>query len=166
MIRYTCVPTPVGKLTVAESDRGLVAIRFEGQTPPGDDWKRVPRLDSNAETQLLQYFAGEIREFDLPLSVQGTDFQMRVWDEVAAIPYGATRSYHEIAERLGDVGAVRAVGAANGRNPIPVVIPCHRVLGRDGSLTGYSGGLARKQSLLALEQPDRFGRGPLFRDSS
>lgn len=162
MIRHASVTTPIGALTVVENDEGLLAVRFEGQGPPDDDWQRVPRLDSGADTQLLEYFGGERSTFELPLAARGTDFQLRVWNEVAEIPYGATRSYRQIAERLGDVGAVRAVGAANGRNPTPIVIPCHRVVGLNGSLTGYSGGVERKRALLALEQPNRFGHGPLF----
>lgn len=166
MIRYTCLDTPIGSLTVAESDEGLVAVRFEGQAPPPDDWKRVSELESDADSQLLRYFDGELTAFDLPLAPKGTEFQSRVWREVEAIPYGATRSYLEVAERLGDAAAVRAVGAANGRNPLPIVIPCHRVLGVKGELTGYAGGVARKRFLLALEQPHAFGLGPLFQSAT
>ncbi len=104
-----------------------------------------------AEIQLRAYFAGELRQFDLPLDVVGTDFQKRVWKQLESIPYGETRSYREIAEAIGAPRAIRAVGAANGSNPLPIVIPCHRVIGSSGKLVGYGGGLPLKEKLLKLE---------------
>ena len=161
MIRAQHLDTPIGLLTLAESEAGLVAILFEEQSRP-PAWQLVESLDCDAASRLQEYFAGEPVEFDLPLAPAGSEFQQRVWQAVSAIPYGETRSYLEIAESLGEPGAVRAVGAANGRNPLPIVVPCHRVLGSDGSLTGYAGGVERKRRLLALEQPYVYGRGPLF----
>ncbi len=106
---------------------------------------------ANARQQLTEYFAGERKEFDLPLSLAGTEFQLRVLDELRRIPYGETTSYGDIAARIGKPKAMRAVGAANGRNPIPIIVPCHRVIGRSGDLTGFGGGLDAKQALLQLE---------------
>jgi methylated-DNA-[protein]-cysteine S-methyltransferase len=130
---------------------GIRAIEF-GLTPS----VAGKRNDANellveAARQLRAYFARELREFQLPLDMQGTDFQKRVWRQVAAIPYGETRSYLQIAQALGSPRAVRAVGAANGANPVPIVVPCHRVIGANGKLVGYGGGLALKQRLLELE---------------
>lgn len=105
----------------------------------------------DAADQLRAYFAGELREFDLPLAPRGTPFQLSVWDAVSAIPYGSTATYAEIAAAIGHPSACRAVGAANGRNPLPLIVPCHRVIGAAGALTGYGGGLERKRSLLDLE---------------
>jgi methylated-DNA-[protein]-cysteine S-methyltransferase len=121
-------------------------VRFGGEPAPSTD----PLLLDAAE-QLRAYFAGELREFDLPLAPRGTAFQRRVWAAVAAIPYGNTATYSEIAAAVCSPAACRAVGAANGRNPLPVIVPCHRVIGAAGALTGYGGGLARKRSLLDLE---------------
>jgi methylated-DNA-[protein]-cysteine S-methyltransferase len=110
----------------------------------------TPPLDE-ARRQLEAYFAGELREFDLPLAPEGSEFQLRVWEQLRAIPYGETISYGELARRVGDPAAARAVGLANGRNPLPVIVPCHRVIGADGALTGFGGGLERKRRLLELE---------------
>jgi methylated-DNA-[protein]-cysteine S-methyltransferase len=136
---------------------GLRAIRFHAAAEPADG----ARNDGNAlleETarQLQRYFAGEAREFDLPLDMQGTEFQKRVWRELLAIPYGETRGYGELAAAMGAPKAVRAVGAANGANPIPIVVPCHRVIGASGKLVGYGGGLELKRRLLELENPTLF----------
>lgn len=161
MIRYQKLHSPIGTLSVAENDAGLVAVLFEEQ-PPREGWLPVDELDSGAGDQLRAYFEGELRAFDLPLAPRGTEFQRQVWQAVSTIPYGDTRSYLEIAESFGHGAAVRAVGAANGKNPLPIVVPCHRVVGTDGSLTGYAGGFARKRRLLELEQPGRYGPGPLF----
>lgn len=149
---------PVGRgltLRLFAADAGLLAIEFEGGTGPQTRPPAV-RNDANfllveAARQLREYFAGRLRQFDLPLDPRGTPFQRRVWCEVATIPYGRTRSYSEIAEALGTPRAVRAVGAANGANPLPIVIPCHRVIGASGKLVGYGGGLALKRRLLELE---------------
>ena len=141
------VETPIGPLWLAAANGGLGSIAFHG--PPGaaaDD-----ALLREAEDQLGAYFAGELRRFDLPLSPRGTEFKRRVWDAVAAVPYGTTTSYSRLAAAVGSPRATRAVGAANGRNPLPIVVPCHRVIGASGALTGYGGGLEVKRALLALE---------------
>ena len=143
--------TPVGKLIVVAGDRGLRAVHFPGTAPPdGVVAGRSPALAA-AQKQLLEYFEGKRVVFDLPLELVGTPFQCRAWRALATIPYGATISYGEQARRLGHPRAARAVGAANGRNPIPIVLPCHRVIGADGSLTGFGGGLETKLALLELE---------------
>jgi methylated-DNA-[protein]-cysteine S-methyltransferase len=118
---------------------------------PEPDWIYSDKPFATAMGQLTEYFDGQRRHFDLPLRPDGTEFQLRVLDELQRIPYGETASYADIAERIGNPKAVRAVGAANGRNPIPIVIPCHRVIGSDGGLTGFGGGLATKETLLRLE---------------
>jgi methylated-DNA-[protein]-cysteine S-methyltransferase len=133
---------------------GLRAIRFHAAAEPADG-ARNALLEETAR-QLQRYFAGEAREFDLPLDMQGTEFQKRVWRELLAIPYGETRGYGELAAAMGAPKAVRAVGAANGANPIPIVVPCHRVIGASGKLVGYGGGLELKRRLLELENPTLF----------
>ena len=149
------IDSPVGGLRIHTSSGLVTAIDFGASSPRGD---RTPEpLLDRAERQLGEYFAGERTEFDLPLASDGTEFQNKVWSELARIPYGETATYGEIARRLGyEPGISRAVGAANGANPIPIVVPCHRVIGADGSLTGYAGGLERKKILLDLEQPGLF----------
>jgi methylated-DNA-[protein]-cysteine S-methyltransferase len=142
------VGTPIGTLWLAGDDDGLRAISFD----PLPDAGRASSVLSAAAAQLEAYFAGELEEFDLPLAPEGTDFQRRVWDAVAAIPYGSTATYGEVAAAIGRPSACRAVGAANGRNPLPIVVPCHRVVGSAGALTGYGGGLERKRALLDLER--------------
>lgn len=152
----TTVPTPLGAMLLAATDRGLAGAWFEGQryAPDTRGWRvdpEHPHLVTAAE-QLRSYFAGQRRHFDLPLDPWGgTGFQRAVWEALLAIPCGGTSTYSDLGARLGRAQAARAVGAAVGRNPLSVVVPCHRVLGRDGSLTGYAGGLARKQALLRLE---------------
>lgn len=149
--------SPVGELTLVADDRGLAAILWENDKP---DRVRLGALSEKSdhpvlvetERQLGEYFAGDRRIFDVPLSFAGTDFQKRVWAALLAIPFGETRSYGEIADQLGAPGASRAVGAANGRNPISIIAPCHRVVGSDGKLTGFAGGLEAKRFLLDLEQ--------------
>lgn len=143
----------VDGLTVrmVSSDSGLRAIEFEPWLTAGD-WQRGSHpILSEAVRQLRAYFAGQLRQFDLPLDMQGTAFQLRVWRELARIPYGETRSYRQVAEAIAAPRAVRAVGAANGANPIPIVVPCHRVIGSSGKLVGYDGGLPLKKRLLELE---------------
>lgn len=151
----TIVDSPVGPLFLAAEERGLCAIEFRDNRHPvrrGDDWRAGDSLLlRRARAQLDEYFAGRRRSFDLPLSPQGTAFQLSVWNALAAIPYGQTLSYAGLAARVGRPSAMRAVGAANGRNPLPIVLPCHRVIGADGSLTGFGGGLPTKQFLLKLE---------------
>lgn len=154
-ILHTRVDSPVGPLLLAASDAGLHAIEFPESRHPlkrGPDWRegRHPLL-RQAHRQLDAYFAGERRGFDLPLAPAGTAFQRHVWRTLATIPYGTTISYATLAARIGRPGASRAVGAANGRNPLPIVLPCHRVVGADGALTGFGGGLPTKRFLLELE---------------
>jgi methylated-DNA-[protein]-cysteine S-methyltransferase len=142
------VTTPIGTLGLVASERGLVRVRWSAN---GMADERSPLLDE-AAAQLEAYFAGELTEFDLPLDLDGTEFQNRCWLALATIPYGQTVSYGEQARRLGlGPDAARAVGAANGQNPLPLVLPCHRVIGADGSLTGFGGGLHVKRFLLELE---------------
>jgi len=140
---------------VVASDLGIRAIELNATAEvPGHERESNPLL-CRAVAQLDAYFAGDLYEFELPLDVQGTEFQKRVWRQLRQIPYGETRSYGFVAGAIGAPKAVRAVGAANGRNPIPVVVPCHRVVGADGSLTGYGGGLPLKRFLLDLEARHR-----------
>ena len=146
--------TPIGVLTVAADREGLRHIRFASERHPirqDGDWKRDAGAVRDAREQLLEYFAGKRRQFDLPLHPVGTTFQTKVWNTLAEIPFGATWSYLDLANRIGDAKATRAVGAANGRNPLPIVLPCHRVIGSNGSLTGFGGGLPIKQFLLEHE---------------
>jgi methylated-DNA-[protein]-cysteine S-methyltransferase len=161
--------SPCGRLWLTANAAGLTGIRFPGggdapQPRPG--WVADPGPFAEVIRQLQAYFAGELRRFDLALAPEGTPFQTAVWKELCNIPYGSTATYAEIAGRIGKPRALRAVGAANGRNPIPIVIPCHRVIGSDGRLTGYGGGLEVKAMLLALEQgrrdDPRFSPFPLF----
>lgn len=153
---WTVTPSPVGDLRIVEQDGAITAIEFS-PFATGDGRPRGERADDHpvlaaAVAQLASYFAGELREFDLPLAPIGTTFQQRVWEQLRLVPWGRTASYGQIAHRLGMTNAAsRAVGLANGRNPIPIVIPCHRVIGANGTLTGYAGGVQRKQVLLDLE---------------
>jgi methylated-DNA-[protein]-cysteine S-methyltransferase len=153
-IRYTYHETPLGITLLAADDAGLRMISFAAGKRlerPRPDWREDPKPFRQVNTQLRAYFAGELRDFDLPLSLLGTDFQLRVWQELRKIPYGETISYGQLACRIGSPKAPRAVGLANGSNPIPIIVPCHRVIGSNGSLTGYGGGLPNKKALLALE---------------
>jgi methylated-DNA-[protein]-cysteine S-methyltransferase len=153
---FKTVVTPVGSLKLVASDTALIAVLWEN-----DDPKRVrlgPLVEGvdhpilrEAERQLAEYFAGARKSFDLPLDFAGTPFQKRVWAELLNIPFGQTRTYADIAAAIGKPLAFRAVGAANGRNPISIVAPCHRVIGKDGSLTGFAGGLEAKECLLGIE---------------
>jgi methylated-DNA-[protein]-cysteine S-methyltransferase len=141
------VDTPIGTLWLEAGDGGLGSIAFHGPARARSE----DSLLREAEAQLDAYFGGELERFDLPLSAPGSDFQRRVWSAVAAIPYGTTTTYSALAAALGSPHACRAVGAANGRNPLPIVVPCHRVLGASGALIGYGGGLRLKRALLDLE---------------
>lgn len=154
---YMYMDSPVGALKLVAHDQALVAVMWDNE-----DHKRV-RLSELIEDcqhpmlhkvkqQLEQYFAGQRQQFDLPLDFQGTAFQQQVWEALLSIPYGETRSYKDIAIQLGNEKAVRAVGAANGKNPISIIAPCHRVIGSSGALVGFAGGLDKKQILLNLEQ--------------
>jgi methylated-DNA-[protein]-cysteine S-methyltransferase len=153
---YKLMPSPVGKLTLVTNQSALVAVLWEKERPGRvrlgtmQEHNDDPTL-LEVERQLEQYFDGERNRFDLPLSFQGTDFQKKVWNALLDIPYGETRTYGEIAEAIGNPAAVRAVGAANGRNPISIIAPCHRVIGSSGELTGFAGGLAAKETLLVIE---------------
>jgi methylated-DNA-[protein]-cysteine S-methyltransferase len=148
-MHYALVDTPIGPLLAAANDDGaLTGLWFDREPAPG--WRRADALPRVRE-QIDAYFTGDLHEFDLPLAPAGTAWQRTVWDALAAIPYGTTLSYGELARRLGRPAAARAVGAANGRNPISIVIPCHRLIGARGALTGYAGGLTRKGWLLAHE---------------
>jgi methylated-DNA-[protein]-cysteine S-methyltransferase len=138
-------------LRLVASDSGLRAIDFEPWRPMQDTRPGKHAIAAEAERQLRAYFAGQLRRFELPLDMQGTEFQLRVWRELENIPYGETRSYTQIAAAINAPQAVRAVGAANGANPIPIIVPCHRVIGSSGKLVGYGGGLPLKKRLLALE---------------
>lgn len=152
---HTWCESPVGDLLIAGDELGLRAIGFprEGQRrDPDPDWREDPGRLRDVVTQLEEYFRGERTTFDLRLAPAGTAFQLRVWGELRRIPYGMTISYGELARRISRPKAARAVGAANGRNPIPIVVPCHRVIGSDGGLTGFGGGLKAKQVLLGLER--------------
>ena len=156
MTRYARFESPLGPVVAIAEDEGITHIDFV-------DGKYARRIESAWEEdpeapelracgrQLAEYFAGERTAFDLPLAPRGSDFQRRVWDEIARVPYGETITYAELARRAGAPGHARAAGAATGRNPVGVVIPCHRIVGSDGSLTGYAGGLERKRGLLELE---------------
>ncbi len=153
---YTTLKTPIGLLTLVSSDRGLTAVLWEEDHSLHEQFEAAvedvthPVLQ-HARQQLNEYFAGARRTFTVKLDLVGTPFQVRVWDALRGIPFGQTRSYSDIADQIGSRKAVRAVGAANGRNPVPIIVPCHRVIGADGTLTGFAGGLEIKARLLALE---------------
>jgi methylated-DNA-[protein]-cysteine S-methyltransferase len=151
---YTRMESPVGPLLLAASEAGLQGIIFENgrRAQPGPSGQEDARPLQEVIRQLRAYFAGELEAFDLALAPEGTPFQRKVWQKLCDIPYGKTISYGELALRVGNPKAARAVGLANGQNPIPIVIPCHRVIGSDGKLTGYGGGLPIKEKLLALER--------------
>lgn len=169
-IHHTTIASPIGALTLVGDVRsdGATALRAVYM----EDHRHAPSPESfgdrdddaftDAAAQLAEYFAGTRTTFDLPLDPRGNDFQKRVWAKLRAIPYGETRSYGELARELGDPNLSRAVGTANGRNPISIIVPCHRVVGSDGSLTGYAGGLDRKRFLLALERPVETSPEQLF----
>jgi len=156
MIRFARFATPLGRVYATADAHGLTGLYFEGgrhAPAPDPEWiadDEAP-LFRECARQLGDYLAGRRRAFDLPLAPRGTAFQVRVWDEIARIPYGATLSYAQLAQRAGAAGAARAVGAATGRNPLSIIVPCHRVVGSGGELTGYAGGLERKTRLLQIE---------------
>ena len=155
MISYAWIPSPIGPLVLVSDNSKLCQIQFgtHGRSAsPQPDWKDNPAALVEPIRQLSAYFAGDLETFDLPLAPQGTPFQQRVWEELGQIPYGETISYGQLARRIGNPKASRAVGLANGSNPIPIVIPCHRVIGSTGKLTGYGGGLPIKEKLIALER--------------
>ena len=155
-LHFKSIDSPIGRLKLVASDRGLVAILWANENP-----RRVRLTEqtedahhpilTKTESQLAEYFSRKRMHFDLPLDPQGTPFQRAVWDALLAIPYGETRTYGQLAKQLGNPNATRAVGAANGRNPLSIVVPCHRVVGSTGKLTGFAGGLETKSHLLHLE---------------
>jgi methylated-DNA-[protein]-cysteine S-methyltransferase len=162
--RHTTTDSPVGELTLVADGDALVGLYFE-------DHGRRPRLDLGPRSdegfdavirQLREYFDGERRDFDLELAPRGSEFELRVWSLLTKIPHGETRTYGQLASELGEPGSAQAVGNANGWNPISIVVPCHRVVGASGSLTGYAGGLDRKRFLLSLEEPPAADDGRLF----
>lgn len=146
---YSFIDSPVGRLLAARDDEGIRSISFGGSPAPG--WRRDDKRFGDVREQLYAYFQKKLRVFTLPLAPRGTSFQLDVWRALRAIPYGETRSYSQLAQIVGRPDAVRAAGAANGANPLPIVVPCHRVIGANGSLTGFGGGLEAKRFLLDLE---------------
>jgi methylated-DNA-[protein]-cysteine S-methyltransferase len=149
-MRYTTIDSPIGELLLAGGEGGLRLLRMSPfRIQPA--WTHDPGTFADVHEQLDQYFAGERYEFDVRLDLVGNRFELSVWDALLGIPYGETASYGDIAQRIGAPSAARAVGMANGRNPVAVIVPCHRVIGSNGSLTGYGGGLERKRLLLELE---------------
>jgi methylated-DNA-[protein]-cysteine S-methyltransferase len=163
MLSYKSIDSPVGNLKLVASDKGLVAVLWETENP-----RRVPleNLIENTqhptllrtEAELNEYFTGKRSAFNVPLDMRGTPFQKQVWDALLAIPFGETRTYGQLAIQLGNPKATRAVGAANGRNPVAIIVPCHRVVGFSGKLTGFAGGLDAKARLLRLENQERLLR--------
>ena len=162
-LAYKLTESPVGNLKLVASDKGLVAVLWEGDSPRR---VRLPGLVANdqhpvlveTERQLREYFAGKRKAFSIVLDMRGTRFQKDVWEALLAIPFGETRSYGQLAKQLGNPRATRAVGAANGRNPVSIIVPCHRVVGSSGKLTGFAGGLDAKAHLLKLEREAMEGR--------
>ncbi|ALS24222.1 methylated-DNA--[protein]-cysteine S-methyltransferase [Paenibacillus naphthalenovorans] len=163
-IKYDEMESPIGPLTLGWSDKGLCSIEFgtfkETETKlrawsrlryGTEEWERAPKSLAEAAGQLRDYFAGALHSFHLPLDLKGTPFQVKVWEALTEIPFGSTRSYKDIAERIGSPKAVRAVGGANNGNPVPIIVPCHRVIGANGTLVGYGGGLDKKTFLLQHE---------------
>ena len=153
--------TPVGALRLVGTEVGLSMVWFlrgRKQHKPPADWKEDRAFFMDVNRQLEEYFAGTLRKFDIPLVMEGTEFQRRVWKSLETVPYGQTISYGELAQRIGAPKAARAVGLANGQNPIPIIVPCHRVIGSNGTLTGFGGGVENKRKLLALER----GQGTLL----
>ncbi|MEL6813994.1 MAG: methylated-DNA--[protein]-cysteine S-methyltransferase [Cyanobacteria bacterium J06598_3] len=156
-IHYTWIESPVGELLLTANSQSLIGLHLKGQKhfpEMTDAWKKTAELKifEQVKTQLAEYFSHQRKAFNLPLSPQGTDFQKQVWQFLLQIPFGQTLSYGDMAHQLGKPGAARAVGAANGRNPISIIVPCHRVIASTGKMTGYAGGIDRKQWLLRHEQ--------------
>jgi methylated-DNA-[protein]-cysteine S-methyltransferase len=157
VVHFDCMPSPLGEMVLASDGDALSGAWFEGQRHqprPGPAWQRRPDLPvlRRAAAELAEYFAGERIAFDVPLAPVGTPFQHDVWRAIAGVPYGATIAYRDLAARAGRPESIRAAGTATGRNPLSIIVPCHRIVGADGALTGYAGGLARKRALLALER--------------
>ncbi len=146
------IKTPLGIAELTANEEGLTSVKVMDSVEVSAE---IPEEVENAVVQLRAYFNGDLKTFDLKLNLQGTDFQKKVWRQLLSIPYGTTTSYLELSRSLGDVKAIRAVAAANGKNPLWIIVPCHRVIGKDGSLTGYAGGLYRKKWLLEHENPPK-----------
>jgi methylated-DNA-[protein]-cysteine S-methyltransferase len=159
--RHTIVDSPIGGLLLTRDDRGLTGLFMDADrhAPWLEGSREDPAAFRDVADQLAAYFAGELTDFDLPLAPSGSSFQLTVWAALRTIPYGETRRYVDIARQIGKPSGSRAVGLANGRNPISIIVPCHRVIGADGSLTGYGGGLERKRTLLDLESSTLFPLG-------
>jgi len=166
MMWHAYAASPIGDLLLVAADEGLLEVHFPPATPPAKSMPDGARL-APVIRQLDEYFAGTRTRFDVPLAMRGTPFQIEVWRALQRIPYGETRTYAAIAREIGRPAATRAVGAANGANPIPIIVPCHRVIGSNGSLTGFGGGIDVKRRLLALESGARLllheGSGPAER---
>ena len=164
-VTHTVADSPIGELTLVADGDALTGLFFTGrphEPKPAALGERADEGFAEVRRQLAEYFAGPRTAFDLPLAAHGTAFEHQVWDLLKEIPYGQTRSYGDLARRLGDPALAQAVGWANGRNPISLIVPCHRVIGADGRLTGYAGGLDRKRYLLELEEPAEVSAGRLF----
>lgn len=156
-LAYKTIDSPVGKLKLVASDKGLVAVLWEKEKPSRVRVGEVEKKEAHpvlikAERQIAEYFAGKRRSFSVRIDMQGTTFQKKVWDALLAIPFGETRTYGDLARRLGRPHAARAVGSASGKNPLSIIVPCHRLLGSTGKLTGFAGGLDAKTRLLELER--------------
>jgi len=162
MTYSTYMESPVGRLLLEGNEEGLQRVAFAKGEETVEQAMRLPAPLQNAVNQLNAYFTGDLREFDLPLKLAGTPFQLAVWRALQDIPYGQTTSYGELARRVGTPKGSRAVGLANGSNPIAIVVPCHRVIGSNGKLTGYGGGLDNKQTLLALERQHAGAQAALY----
>lgn len=157
LLKFKCINSPVGILKIVVNDEALIAVLWDNEKPnrvllSSMEEDLQNHLILEVEKQLKEYFQGQRKVFDLPLGMNGTPFQQSVWEELKQIPFGSTRSYKDIAQKLKNPKAVRAVGSANGRNPISIIVPCHRVIGADGNLSGFAGGVHRKKILLDLEQ--------------
>jgi len=150
-MNYCRIDTVIGRLTLVEKDGALSNIFFENQQIPTGMSEKETAVLEKAAKELDEYFKGKRKDFDIPIAPEGTKFQRKVWDALRDIPFGETRSYGQIARLMGNEKACRAVGAANGKNPLPIVIPCHRIIGKNGRLTGFAGGLDVKEKLLSIE---------------
>jgi methylated-DNA-[protein]-cysteine S-methyltransferase len=165
-LAYKMIDSTIGKLKLVASDRGLVAILWENDSPRRVRLSELVEDEQHpvlveTELQLGEYFSGKRRTFSITLDMRGTVFQKDVWEALLAIPFGETRSYGQLAKQLGNPRATRAVGAANGRNPVSIIVPCHRVIGSSGKLTGFAGGLKVKAHLLSLERPRNHPSGSI-----
>lgn len=154
MEKAMLIDTPLGRMLAVADDKSLRSLDFVDEVPEGLSFAGTPLLE-RCKKEIQAYFAGDLQKFTVPVDPKGTPFQQRVWQALLAIPYGETRSYKEIAVAIGQPKATRAIGGANHNNPISLIIPCHRVIGANGQLTGYGGGLHRKEALLALEKEHR-----------